>query len=92
MHGFADRLALTLPLPLNEVVRFNGQTEEQENVCQHQVEKEDVVVVGFPKLHLEYEKVQDGCVQRQSQGENHNHDARVELVQRRVRDIAVLSE
>lgn len=73
-------------------MRLYGQTEEQEDVCQHQVEKENIVGVGFPKFQLEYEKVQDGRIQRQSQDENHDHDRCIEFIQCLVGGFAVLNE
>lgn len=57
------------------------QTEEQENVRQHQVEKEDVVGLGFPEFHLENEEVKDRRIQGQSQDENHNHDSCIDFIQ-----------
>lgn len=67
----------------------DGQTEEQEKVSQHHVEKEDIVGVGLPELELEDEEMEHRCIQRQSQDENHNHDSCVELIQRLVCDITV---
>lgn len=69
-----------------------GQTEEQEDVRQHQVEKEDIVGVGFPEFQLEYEEVEDRCIQRQSQDENHNHDSCIEFIQSLVCGFAVLDQ
>ena len=90
-HCFAHCVIRTPPLTHDEVVRLDGQTEEQEDVSQHQVEKEDIVGVGFPELQHEYEEVDDGYVQRQSQEENNKHDSRVEFIQANVRDITVLN-
>lgn len=90
-HSFANRVILAPPLAFDEVVGLNGQAEEQENVCQHQVEQEDVVGVGFPKLQLEYEEMEDRCVQRQSQDENDDHESCVELVQMFVGGLTVFN-
>lgn len=89
-HGLADDLVLAPSLSLDEVVGLDGQAEEQQNISQHQVEEEDVVGVGFPELQLEYEEVEDGRVQRQSQDENHNHDSCIKLIQRLVCGFTVL--
>lgn len=91
-HGFAHCVVSTPPLSLDEVVCLDGQTEEQENVRQHQVEQEDVVGVGLPKLQLENEEVEDRCIQRQSQDENHNHDGCVDFIQNFVRGLTVLDQ
>lgn len=81
-HGFAHGVRVASPLSFDEVVRLYGQTEEQQNVRQHQVEQKNVVGVGFPEFQLEYEEVEDRCVQRQRQDKNHNHDGRVEFIHR----------
>lgn len=90
-HSFAHCVVRTPPLPLDEVVRLYGQTEEQENVRQHEVEKKDVVGVGFPEFHLEYEEVEDRCIQGQGQENDNNHDSRVEFVQSLVCGFTVLN-
>jgi len=88
-HRFANRVIVASPLPMNVVVGLEGQTEDQQDVGQHQVEQEDVVGVGFPELQLEDEEVEDRHVQRQRQDENHNHDGCVEVVQGLVGGFAV---
>lgn len=85
-HGFAEHVVAAPPFSFYEVVGLYGQTEEQQNVRQHQVEQENVVAVGFPELQLEYEEVEDGRVERQRQDKNQNHDRRVEFIQMNVCD------
>lgn len=63
-HGLAHRVVFAPPLARDEVVRLDGQAEEQQDVCQHQVEQEDVVGVGLPEFQLEYEEVEHGRVER----------------------------
>lgn len=89
-HGLAHGVVLASALALDVVVRLDGQAEEQQDVSQHQVEQEHVVSVGFPELQLEYEEVQDGGVERQSQDEDHDHHGCIELIQRLVVGFAVL--
>lgn len=89
-HGLAHRVVFAPPLALDEVVRLDGQAEEQQDVGQHQVEQEDVVGVGLPEFQLEYEEVEHGGVERQGQNEDHDHHGGVELVQSLVCGFAVL--
>lgn len=90
-HSFANCVILTPPFSVGEVVCLYGQTEEQENVGQDQVEEEDIIGVGFPELELEYEEVEDRCIQGQSQDENHNHDSSVEFIQSLVYGLTVFN-
>lgn len=90
-HSFAYCVICTPPLPLDEVVCLYGQTEEQENVRQHKVEKKDVVGVGFPEFQLEYEEMEDRCIKRQSQENDHDHDSCIEFVQSLVCGFTVLN-
>lgn len=80
-HRFADVIVFAPPLSINEVMGLDWQAEKQQNVRQHQVEKKNVVAVGFPELELGYEEVEDHGVQRQSQDKNHNHYSGVEVIQ-----------
>lgn len=83
-HRLAHHVVGAPSLSLDVVVSFDRQTEEQEDVCQHQVEQEDIVGVGFPELEFEYEEMENGCIERKSQDKNHNHDSGVKIIQRLV--------
>lgn len=52
-HRFAHRVLRASPLSSDVVVCLYGQTEEQQDICQHQVEQENIIGVCFPKLELE---------------------------------------
>ncbi|XP_063078764.1 uncharacterized protein si:ch211-140l13.3 [Engraulis encrasicolus] len=68
-HGFTHHLVVAPPLSVQEVVRLHRQTDEQQDVGQHQVEEENVVAVCLPELQLENEEVEHGYISMCTSGQ-----------------------
>lgn len=79
--NFTHHLVLAALL---KVVSLHGQTDQQQNVSQDQIEQENVDGFRFPEFQLEDEDVNDRDVQKETQNELHADHGREENVQRTV--------
>lgn len=66
---------------LLKVIRLDGQTDQQQNVSQDQIEEEDVDGFRLPEFEFEDEDVNDRDVQQETQNELQADHRRVEDVQ-----------
>lgn len=78
---FADELVFTALL---KVVRFYRQSNQQQNICQNQIEQENVDGLRFPEPDLEDEEMDDRNVQQETKDKLHHHHGWEENVQRSV--------
>lgn len=78
---FAHYLIFTALL---KVIRLYGQSNQQQNVSQDQIEQENVNGFRFPELELEDEEMDNCNVQQETQDKLQTYHRRVENIQRSV--------